>query len=421
MIKFHQHYFVKLIPFENVNPEKIKHSTYKIRNLNNLENNLTRFQLYPETELACKYNKQLYKTQYSEILVEYEQGFDMNTGKIIKKPLATHHTTNDENTYIPLLNLLKNTRNSGGEAKPQDEDSTRLQELSLMNKTYFGGIHYDIQPYMKLDYAISRIFQEMSLSELETLHQLCELERTQILQSLALAVLKIPYAGYLLSKNRYNFLDYEGNILWYYTCTKKVSPLFVFEDKRCYKRIPIFYKNKVHFVDTLSRRTYFWDTAVPCGSENSHNVEQLNPDEDKYYLLTPYPKPMQPLKKFSPERIRAISRNPNINLNYRAFKRKFPNTPFPSHPGTAQKFVDQPLHTNTTEFLKACLPFFPQYTYFDSDPNDEHPNYVDEYVLYPTLSWTSFYHFSNPLSLPLYNTPHDNEQCKNELCRLTTH
>ena len=53
----------------------------------------------------------------------------------------------------------------------------------------------------------------MSLSELETLHQLCELERTQILQSLALAVLKIPYAGYLLPGNRSSFLEYEGNIL----------------------------------------------------------------------------------------------------------------------------------------------------------------------------------------------------------------
>ena len=167
---------------------------------------------------------------------------------------------------------------------------------------------------MKLDYTISRIFQEMSLSELETLHQLCELERTQILQSLALAVLKIPYAGYLLSGNRSNFIDYEGNILWYYTCTKKVSPLYVFEDKRCYKRIPIFYKNKVFFVDTLSRRTYFWDTAVPCGSENSHNVVQLNPDKDKYYLLTPYPTLMPPLVKFSPESNRAIARNPNIDL-----------------------------------------------------------------------------------------------------------
>ena len=95
---------------------------------------------------------------------------------------------------------------------------------------------------------------------------------------------------------------------------KKVSLLYVFEDKRCYKRIPIFYKNKVYFVDTLSRRTYFWDTAVPCESENSHNVVQLNHDEDKYYLLTPYPTLMPPLKKFSPESIRAIARNPNIDL-----------------------------------------------------------------------------------------------------------
>ena len=68
-----------------------------------------------------------------------------------------------------------------------------------MNNTHFGGIHYEIHLDMKLDYTIKRIFQEMSLTELETLHQLCELQRRQILQSLALAVLKISYAGYLLS------------------------------------------------------------------------------------------------------------------------------------------------------------------------------------------------------------------------------
>ena len=97
-----------------------------------------------------------------------------------------------------------------------------------MNSTYFGAIHYDIHLDMKLNYTINGIFQKISLSDLETLYQLCELKRTQILQSLAQAVLKIPYAGYLLSRNRSNFLDYEGNILWFYTCTKKVSPLYVF-------------------------------------------------------------------------------------------------------------------------------------------------------------------------------------------------
>ena len=235
----------------------------------------------------------------------------MTTGKIKFDPYATSHPIKEGTSYVPV-NFYKSKGQPGGKLKPYDGKGTRLQELSLMNSTYFGNIHYDIHLDMKLDYTISRIFQEMSLSELETLHQLCELERTQILQSLA--VLKIPYAGYLLSGNRSNFLEYEGNILWFYTCTKKVSPLYVFEDTRCHKRIPIFYKNKVHFVNTLSRRTYFWDNAVPCGSKNSHNVVQLNPDEDKYYLLTPYPTLMQPLKNFSSESIRAIARNPNIDL-----------------------------------------------------------------------------------------------------------
>ena len=99
-----------------------------------------------------------------------------------------------------------------------------------------------------------------------------------------------------------------------YQKTKKVSPLYVFEDKRCYKKVPIFYKNKDYFVDTLSRRTCSLDTAVPCGSEKIHKVVQLNPDEDKYYLLTPYPTLMPPLKIFSLESIRAIARNPNIDL-----------------------------------------------------------------------------------------------------------
>ena len=105
---------------------------------------------------------------------------------------------------------------------------------------------------------------------------------------------------------------------------------------------------------------------------------------------------------------------------YRTFKRKSPNTPFPSNPGTSTTFVNHPLHTNTKEFLQICLPFFPQYTYFHSEPNDERPNYVNEHVLYPTLSWTSIYHFTNPLSLPLYNTPYDNEVCSAQLYLLTT-
>ena len=64
----------------------------------------------------------------------------------------------------------KSTGQPGGKLTPHDSKSTRLQELSLMNSTYFGNIHYNIHLDMKLDYTISRIFQEMSLSVLETIH-----------------------------------------------------------------------------------------------------------------------------------------------------------------------------------------------------------------------------------------------------------
>ena len=69
------------------------------------------------------------------------------------------------------MKFQKNTGRIGGKLKSQDTDSTRLQELSLMNNAHFDAIHYDIHLDMELNYTISRIFQEMSLTELETLHQ----------------------------------------------------------------------------------------------------------------------------------------------------------------------------------------------------------------------------------------------------------
>ena len=86
----------------------------------------------------------------------------MKIGKTKYNPYATHQPINEESSYIPE-NLPKNAGNSCEKVKPQETERTRLNELSLMNRTYFGAIHYDIHLDMKLDYTISRIFQEMSL------------------------------------------------------------------------------------------------------------------------------------------------------------------------------------------------------------------------------------------------------------------
>ena len=79
--------------------------------------------------------------------------------------MATSHSTTDKKSYVPVK-FQKNTGGVGGNLRPQDTHSTRLQELSLMNNTNFGAIRYDILLDMKLDYTISRIFQELSLTEL---------------------------------------------------------------------------------------------------------------------------------------------------------------------------------------------------------------------------------------------------------------
>ena len=67
----------------------------------------------------------------------------MTTGKLIIDEMATSRSTTDKNSYVPVQ-FQKNTEKIGGKIKPQDKDSTRLQELSLMNNTHFGAIHYDI-------------------------------------------------------------------------------------------------------------------------------------------------------------------------------------------------------------------------------------------------------------------------------------
>ena len=104
---------------------------------------------------------------------------------------------------------------------------------------------------------------------------------------------------------------------------------------------------------------------------------------------------------------------------YRTFKRKFPNHPFPTKPGTACEYINHPHHTNTKDFLAITLPSFPQYTLNTPNDTNDTRSFVDEHVLMPTLHLTAYYHFTNPLCLPLSNTHNDIEKNKDMLYRLT--
>ena len=123
MTKFHLKYFIESISYEDVNPDQIRNVNHKFRNIHSIQNKLTQFQIYPETELACKYNKPIYKTQYSEILVEYENGFEMNTGNLIVHSMAITRSFTDENSYV-LVNLRQ--QNELGENK-----TTRYRKYTI--------------------------------------------------------------------------------------------------------------------------------------------------------------------------------------------------------------------------------------------------------------------------------------------------
>ena len=76
----------------------------------------------------------------------------------------------------------------------------------------------------KNDFTINHVFKSMTVQELNTLHTVCELKRTQLLTILAMSVTNPQLAGFLLTGNRSNILYNEGSTAWLYDCPHFKSP-----------------------------------------------------------------------------------------------------------------------------------------------------------------------------------------------------
>ena len=67
-----------------------------------------------------------------------------------------------------------------------------------------------------------------------------------------------------------------------------------------------------------------------------------------------------PLSDYTPSLAQSFksTKRPTITYrDYRNFKRKFPNHPFTTKPGTAREYIDHLDHTNTKTYLQITLPF----------------------------------------------------------------
>ena len=135
----------------------------------------------------------------------------------------------------------------------------------------------------------------MTVQELNTLHTVCELERTQVLTILAMSAKNPQLAGFLLTRNRSNFLYVEGTTAWLYDCLHFISPLY--RADKCFDRIPIHYRETIMYVDPITRQTFNYTTLIECGN-NPQNVIESDPDTDDggFYVLT-----LDPLKREAPQ------------------------------------------------------------------------------------------------------------------------
>ena len=84
---------------------------------------------------------------------------------------------------------------------------------------------YELQLGTKRDYLFSESSTALQASELNLLKNQCEQESIQIFAILMLSLENPRLAGYMLTGNRSNFLEPDGNLAWLYFCTEVGSPL----------------------------------------------------------------------------------------------------------------------------------------------------------------------------------------------------
>ena len=181
---------------QNLQNERIQGTKYaNVKTPQSIVDNpsLSRFEIYPIAQTFCGKPEPLCSTQYDDIFVTYLDGFDMNNEQprppsIIDQNISARiqFDTSNQKYIFPALNVSNN----------------------------FATLDYDALINTKIDFTINHVLKSMTVQELNTLHTVCELERTQLLTILAMSVKNPQSAGFLLTGNRSNFLYVEGSTAW---------------------------------------------------------------------------------------------------------------------------------------------------------------------------------------------------------------
>ena len=171
----------------------------------------TRFEIYPLVERECGSRRPVYKTEYDNIYILYEYGFDMNTGKKVTRKTDKF----EEEKFI------KTTPKSitSGHTRYEDEENKHF---------YYGFVNENNHMNTKMDLYMSNIYSRTSLQAIEFYSKICE--QTRNIRQLTLTQVQryTPHLGCILTGDRSLFVKQEGvNVMKMYNCAKKSSPPFV--------------------------------------------------------------------------------------------------------------------------------------------------------------------------------------------------
>ena len=174
------------------------------------------------------------------------------------------HTGKRNPLHLPH-NQLNTQLNSGKLKHTQDKI-----HFPALNSSYnFATIDYEAHINSKSDCFINHVFESMSVAELNTLHTICEVTRTQLSTILEMSVKNPKFAGSILTQNRSKFLYVEGSTAWLCDCPHHLSPLYIAE--QCYDKIPGNYLDTVMYVDPITHQTFEYANQISC-ENNPQNV-----------------------------------------------------------------------------------------------------------------------------------------------------
>ena len=105
---------------------------------------------------------------------------------------------------------------------------------------------------------VIRVLLEMDHTSLSIYKKLGNLDRDLEQTAFILSTKKFPLVAYVITGQRHTFATlYSSNVFSLFQCKVVLSPLYVLENQ-CFERIPIFYQNKLQFVDEFTHKTFPW-------------------------------------------------------------------------------------------------------------------------------------------------------------------